>query len=171
VVEYRVEGPSDAAAIHALNARVFGQSAEADIVDALRISCADFVSLVARDEGVIVGHILFTPATVERDGRRIAGMGLAPLAVAPERQGEGIGSELVKRGIEILRERKCPFVVVLGHPGFYPRFGFERASAHGLTCQWEGVPDDAFMVLIMDSLVMDGVTGVARYRSEFDAAV
>lgn len=171
MIEYRIEGPGDIAAIHAVNARVFGQSAEAEVVDALRIASADFLSLMARKDGAIVGHILFTPATVERDDRRVVGMGLAPLAVVPEHQGEGIGSELVERGLEILRARACPFAVVLGHPGFYPRFGFERASLRGLTCQWEGIPDEAFMVLVLDPIVMAGVTGVARYRSEFDAVV
>jgi putative acetyltransferase len=171
VIEFRAEGPSDARGIHDLNVLAFGQPTEAEIVDALRISCADFLSLVARDEGAVVGHILFTPATIEREGHRIVGMGLAPLAVVPERRGQGIGSELVLRGLNILRERKVPFVVVLGHPGFYPRFGFERASAHGLSCQWEGVPDEAFMVLVLDPPAMEGVSGMACYRSEFDAAV
>ena len=171
MIEFRIEGPGDVTAIHDVNVRAFGQPTEADIVDALRIASADFLSLVAKDGGLVVGHILFTPATIERDARRVVGMGLAPLAIAPQRQSEGIGSELVRRGLEILRERKCPFVVVLGHPDFYPRFGFERASTHGLTCQWEGVPDEAFMVLILDPQAMRGVSGVARYRSEFDAAV
>lgn len=71
----------------------------------------------------------------------------------------------------MLRERGCPFVIVLGHPEYYPRFGFERASAHGLACQWEGVPDEAFMVLILDAGVMEGVSGVAVYRDEFNEAM
>ena len=94
----------------------------------------------------------------------------APMAVLPDRPRQGIGSRLVRRGLEILRERECPFVVVVGHPEYYPRFGFERASAHGLVSQWEGVPDDAFMALILDSEIMAGVTGIARYRAEFGEA-
>jgi putative acetyltransferase len=148
----------------------FGQPAEADIVDRLRESCADSVSLVAEDESV-VGAILFTPAVIESPDCAVVGMGLAPLAVTPDRQRQGIGSALVRRGLEILRERGCPFVLVLGHPEYYPRFGFERASAHGLTCPWDGVPDEAFMALVLDSKAMEGASGVARYRDEFNEAV
>ena len=89
------------------------------------------------------------------------------MAVLPDRQRQGIGSQLVRRGLDILRERGCPFVVVVGHPDFYPRFGFEPASLHGLTSQWEGVPDAAFMILVLDVQAMVGVSGVAKYREEF----
>jgi putative acetyltransferase len=134
----------------------------------VRLAGADSLSLVAEDEAV-VGHILFTPVVVESAGRKIVGMGLAPMAVLPDRQRQGIGSQLVRRGLEMLRERGCPFVVVVGHPGYYPRFGFERASAHGLASQWEGLPDAAFMVVVLDGNAMAGVAGVARYREEFNA--
>ena len=98
-------------------------------------------------------------------------MGLAPMAVLPKYQGQRIGSKLVEAGLEILREQGCSFVIVLGYPEFYPRFGFVPASRYGLRCQWEGVPDEAFMVLVLDELSMAGMTGVARYREEFDAAM
>jgi putative acetyltransferase len=98
-------------------------------------------------------------------------MGLAPLAVLPDYQGQGIGSGLVEHGLAVLRERGCPFVVVLGHPDYYPRFGFKRASAHGLASQWDGVPDEVFMVLVLDADAMAGAGGVARYRHEFDEAM
>jgi putative acetyltransferase len=169
MITIRSEGPEDAAGIRALNERAFGQCTEADLVDALRRTCEDRLSLVAEDPG-IVGHILFTPAIVESAGRRVVGMGLAPMAVIPERQRQGIGSALVTRGLSLLRDRGCSFVIVLGHPTYYPRFGFERASARGLTCQWPGVPDEAFMVLILDPNAMNGVSGVVQYRPEFDAA-
>ena len=93
------------------------------------------------------------------------------MAVLPQRQRQGIGSALVGRGLEILRDRCCPFVIVLGHPEYYRRFGFEPASKYGLKCQWEGVPDEAFMVLIFDKEAVAGVSGVARYRDEFDEAM
>ncbi len=115
-----------------------------------------------------MGHILFTPVGVESAGRQVVGMGLAPMAVRPDRQRQGIGSQLVKRGLDILREQRCPFVVVVGHPEYYPRFGFEPASLHGLASQWEGVPDAAFMVLILDAHAMTGVSGMAKYRREFN---
>ena len=74
-------------------------------------------------------------------------------------------------GIRGLKERRCPFVIVLGHAGYYPRFGFERASHYAIRSQWEGVPDEAFMVLMLDKTAMRNVSGIARYRAEFDAAV
>ncbi|MBM3470505.1 MAG: N-acetyltransferase [Armatimonadetes bacterium] len=166
----RAEKPGDASQVRAVIEAAFGRSLEADIVAELRLASEDYLALVAED-GTVVGHILFTPAVVELAGRRVVGMGLAPMAVLPDRQRQGIGSDLVRRGLEILRERGCPFVVVLGHPEYYPRFGFEPASAHGLASQWEGVPDEAFMVLVLDADAMEGVTGVVRYRDEFDEAV
>jgi len=93
------------------------------------------------------------------------------MAVLPERQRQGIGSLLVQAGIDAMRERGCQFVIVVGHAEYYPRFGFVPASKHGLSCQWEGVPDEAFMVLILDESAMVGVSGTAAYREEFDQAM
>ncbi len=166
----RTEQPTDIPQVRIVNEQAFGQSAEAEVVDRLRQTCADALALVAEEEGIVVGHILFTPAIIESTGGPVVGMGLAPLAVLPDHQGQGIGSALVRSGLGILRERDCPFIVVLGHPAYYSRFGFERASLHGLSCQWE-VPDEAFMVLILDSDALTGVSGVARYSAEFDAAM
>jgi putative acetyltransferase len=157
--------------VRSVNEQAFEQPAEANIVDTLRQACPDSLSLVAKDGKDVVGHILFSPVVVESSGRSVTGMGLAPMAVLPDRQQQGVGKRLVQRGLEILRERGCPFVVVLGHPDYYPRFGFRRASSHGLSSQWEGVPDEAFMVLILDREAMTGVTGVARYRDEFNDAI
>jgi putative acetyltransferase len=165
----RSEHPSDAPQIRLVNELAFSQTAEANVIDRLRQTCPDSLSLVA-EEGAVVGHILFTPATIEFEGREITGMGLGPLAVHPDYQRLGIGSQLVRRGLEILRHQGCPFVIVLGHPTYYPRFGFERASLHGLTCQWP-VPDEAFMVLILNPAALAGVSGVAEYRSEFNEAM
>ena len=173
----RAEGPGDEARIREVIERAFGQSAEADIVDELRRACPKCLSLVALDEdGEIIGHVLFSPVEAwPADGAAplpdLAGMGLGPLAVLPERQRQGVGTALVERGIALLRVRQCPFLIVLGHPDYYPRFGFEPASVHGLRAQWEGVPDEAFMVLALDVQALDGIDGVARYRPEFDAAV
>lgn len=148
--------------------QAFGRPEEARLVDALRAAYPDALSLVAEDEGLVLGHVLFTPVVVESGGRRARGLGLAPLAVLPERQREGLGSRLVRRGLELLAERGAPFVVVLGHPAYYPRFGFERASRHGLEPSWEGIPDEAFQVLVLDARAMAGVRGVAHYGPEFD---
>jgi putative acetyltransferase len=129
------------------------------------------VSLVGVEDNRILGHIFFSPAVVSGDHGVTQGMGLAPMAVLPERQRQGIGSMLIEAGIDAMRKRNCPFIIVVGHPEYYPRFGFVPASRHGLSCQWDGVPDEAFMVLILDDSAMAGVSGVARYRDEFDQAM
>jgi putative acetyltransferase len=167
VTTIRPERPEDSFRIRHVNELAFGQPAEADLVEKLRRTCGDALSLVAED-GAIVGHILFTPVVVEVRGRHILGMGLAPMAVLPDRQRQGIGSQLVRRGLDILRERGCPFVVVVGHPQFYPRFGFEPAAKRGLVSQWPGIPDAAFMVWVLDVHAMAGASGVAKYRNEFN---
>jgi putative acetyltransferase len=167
VITVRTESPADAPQVRTINEQAFGQPLEADLVDRLRTTCREGLSLVADDDGTVVGHILFTPVVIESGAESVEGMGLAPMAVLPGRQRVGIGSALVRRGLEILRDRRCPFVVVVGHPAYYPRFGFERAADRGLQSQWESIPDEAFMVLILDGAAMSGVSGVAKYRSEF----
>jgi len=169
-ITIRPESPEDVSRVRHVNELAFEQPAEADLVDKLRRACTDALSLVAVDDAV-VGHILFTPVVIESAGRQSLGMGLAPMAVLPDRQRQGIGTLLVRQGLDILRERGCPFVVVVGHPEYYPRFGFEPASTHGLASQWEGMPDAAFMVLILDARAMTGVSGVAQYREEFNEVV
>ncbi|MEN6368789.1 MAG: N-acetyltransferase [Thermotogota bacterium] len=168
----RAELSGDIAAVRRVNDRAFGRAAEGAVVDQLRDACPDAVSLVADEDGEILGHVFFSPVLVTRDGGVVReGMGLGPLAVAPERQRQGIGSALVRAGVDILRDRGCPFVLVIGHPSYYPRFGFTLASGRGLVPQWDGIPDEAFRVLVLDERAMAGVTGVASYRSEFDQAV
>ena len=170
MIEIRAELPEDAEAVREVNCRAFGQPEEADLVDRLRRGCEELVSLVAVVQNEVVGHILFTPATVEGDGRTVSGMGLAPMAVLPERQRRGIGSELVRSGIDRLKGRGCPFVIVLGHAGYYPRFGFVPAGRHGIRSEWD-VPEEAFMILVLDESRMHGLSGVARYRPEFAEAM
>ncbi len=169
MITIRAEHPEDVAAIRELTTLAFDGLTEAAIIDAIRISCPGRVSLVATENGEIVGHILFSPVTI--NGSPIVGMGLAPMAVLPERQGLGIGTDLVRQGLARLREEGCPFVIVLGHPDYYPRFGFVPASMYGLSSPWEGVPDEAFMVIIFNEQVMNGIHGVVRYRDEFDMAM
>ncbi|MBT3376238.1 MAG: N-acetyltransferase [Lentisphaerae bacterium] len=171
MITIRPEQSGDIGAVRALNEAAFGDTAEASIVDSLRMACPDAVSLVAVEGDRILGHILFTPAFAAGGRGVTQGMGLAPMAVLPERQRQGIGTMLIQAGTEAIRRRDCPFIIVVGHPEYYPRFGFVRASLHGLSCQWAGVPDEAFMVLILDESAMAGVRGVARYRDEFDEAM
>jgi putative acetyltransferase len=171
VTEIRREQPGDIEAVRRVNDLAFEGPNEGAVIDRLRESCDEFLSLVALVDGRVVGHILFSPVELEaEDGRTVRGMGLAPLAVLPEYQRQGIGTELANAGLAIVRQTPCPFVIVLGHVEYYPRFGFERASARGIRCQWD-VPDEAFMVIVLDEEAMRGASGVARYRSEWDAAV
>jgi len=162
MLEIRDERPTDIATIREVNREAFGQEQEGRLVDALRTNGAALLSLVAVIDGTVVGHILFSPLSA--GGLR--GAGLAPMAVRPPHQRQGIGSLLVQRGLDRLRAAGCPFVVVLGHPAFYPRFGFEPAAKYGLTCQWD-VPADAFMVAVLDTAVTSRLVGLARYREEF----
>jgi putative acetyltransferase len=171
MVTIRRERPGDEEQIRLVNTRAFGQTAEADIVDTLRRTCPEGISLVAVSDGNAVGHILFTPAVIEAKGKNILGMGLAPMSVLPELQRRGIGSELARAGIEEMRRAAQPFVIVLGHPRYYPRFGFVPASRYGISSEYDGVPDEAFMILVLDESALAGVTGTAKYRPEFAAAV
>ena len=170
MVRVREELSEDINAIRSVNTQAFGRTQESDVIDKLRRNCSDLLSLVAVRQNEIVGHILFSPAIVESEDRTTRGMGLAPIAVQPEYQRQGIGSELIRAGIAHLKSRRCPFVIVLGHPKYYPRFGFERASHHGIRSEWQ-VPDEAFMILMLDESEMEGITGTAKYRPEFADAV
>ncbi|MBT3223353.1 MAG: N-acetyltransferase [Proteobacteria bacterium] len=168
MIEIRLEEQRDYEAIHHLNVAAFEDDAEAKVVDRLRVAC-DCLSFVAVDDGTVVGHILFTPVTV--DGCVAVGMGLAPMSVLPSHQRQGVGSRLVRHGLQRLRQSVCPFVIVVGHAEYYPRFGFERASKYRLVSQWEGVPDEAFMVIVFADGALPEVGGVVRYRDEFDEAM
>ena len=169
MITIRKEQPIDIEAIHQLNLAAFENGPEAGLVDKLRSSCDEFLSFVALKNGTVVGHILFTPVTIE--GCSSIGMGLAPMAVLPSEQKHGIGSKLVTHGLNYLKTNGCPFVIVLGHPKYYPRFGFDLASKYKLRSQWEEVPDEAFMALVFDVKVIPDEGGIASYRNEFDDAM
>lgn len=172
MIRIRTEETKDIPQVRKINEQAFETLVEANIVDRLRQTCPNSLSLVAEDGNDIIGHILFSPAVITTpEGEKIEGMGLAPMAVAPARQRQGIGSQLVNRGIEILRKRGCLFIIVIGHPEYYPRFGFEKASKYNLSSQWDGVPDEAFMIVIIDPESLKGISGVVRYPDEFDEAM
>jgi putative acetyltransferase len=116
LIRIREEEPQDIEGIHEVNVHAFGRNLEADLVDKLRHNCRDLLSLVAMKQNEVVGHILFTPVIIENPQRTVKGMGLAPVSVLLEYQRREIGSELIRTGITILKGRKCPFIIVLGHP-------------------------------------------------------
>jgi putative acetyltransferase len=161
-IEIREEAPDDLVAVREVNERAFGQKREGHIVDALRANGATVLSLVAVLNGHLVGHICYSPVSVND----VTGAGLGSMAVVPEHQRQGIGTQLVTVGNRNLRNAGCPFIVVLGHVDFYPRFGFRSASRQGIRSEWN-VPDDVFMVLVLNESQMQGVSGVASYRHEF----
>jgi putative acetyltransferase len=165
-IEVRRERPGDEAAIRRVNDEAFGQPDEGRIVDAARAAGHSAVSLVAVDGPRIVGHILFTPVTIESQGRTAGAFGLGPMSVAPELQRQGIGSKLVEAGLRECTRLGCTAVVVVGHPEFYPRFGFRPGSLYGLRSQFD-VPDEVFMVAELTPGVLAGMAGVVRYIPEF----
>lgn len=164
----RPEIAADHSAVRAINTAAFGCAAEAQLVDRLRVEASPVVSLVAENNGRVVGHILFSPVNIaERPG--LKAMGLAPMAVAPELQRGGIGSALVHAGVEACRALGAELVVVLGHPSYYPRFGFAPAARLGLASEFDA-PGAAFMAL---PLRPDGeldAAGTVRYHAAFAAA-
>ncbi|HEY9610661.1 N-acetyltransferase [Allocoleopsis sp.] len=148
----------------------FGQITEAELIEVIRKS-QNFIpelSIVATEDGKVLGHILFSPIVIETRERMIPALALAPLAVIPERQGEGIGRQLVQVGLSKCRELGHEIVVVLGHPDYYPRFGFKKASQFGVEAPFS-VPDEAFMVLELKPGVLSDVSGIVRYPAYFDA--
>ncbi|MFH1623815.1 MAG: N-acetyltransferase [Pseudomonadota bacterium] len=170
-IRIREERPEDIDQVRSVNDAAFGQASEGRIVDQLRRTDGEAISLVAVLGEKVVGHIFFSSVRVEAEQGLIKGMGLAPMAVLPEHQREGVGSKLVTEGLKKIKEKRYPFVVVLGHEKYYPRFGFKPASEYGLKCQWDGVPDEVFMVIIYDKNKMKGVSGIANYREEFREAM
>lgn len=156
--------PADLAAIREINRQAF-QMKQPGTFEKLLQSLDDVFALVAEGEaGRVVGHVIFTPALAGMPGREVVGMGLGELAVPPELQRRGIGTQLGRAGIEMLRSRGTAFSIVVGHASYYPRFGYRPGAQLGLRCQWANVPDANFMAVVLDEAAMRGVTGVARFR-------
>ncbi|TVQ05763.1 MAG: N-acetyltransferase [Leptolyngbya sp. DLM2.Bin27] len=162
----RAEQPGDSEAIHRVNAIAFGRANEADLVDQLR-GLPHTLSLVAVAEHAIVGHIFFSPVTVAvTQAEDTLLLGLAPLAVLPAFQRQGLGSQLIRQGLTLSAQMGAKAVVVLGDPSYYGRFGFVPAQAKALTCEYT-VPDGAFRVLELQPGALAGCQGLVRYRPEF----
>ena len=162
----RTEKPEDLEAVRQVNIAAFGRENEAKLVDRLRGIASTF-SFVALPSDRIVGYIFFSPVVVEgKCSSNLSILGLAPVAVLPEYQRQGIGTLLIQHGLEECRRSGFQAVVVLGHPDFYPRFGFIPASRKSLGCEYD-VPDEAFMVLELESGALQDCSGTVKYRSEF----
>lgn len=162
----RLEEPKDWAAVHALNAAAFATTAEADLVDTIRRQVDPIVSLVAEHDEATIGHILFSPVTCT-GYTHLKLMGLAPMAVAPEHQRKGVGSALVRSGLARSKELGFGAVAVLGHPEYYPRFGFLPARQFGIGCEF-AAPPEAFMIIELKNGHLEGKSGTIRYHSAFD---
>jgi putative acetyltransferase len=165
-MQIRAERTGDFGDIRQVNLSAFETATEADLVDALREQARPIVSLVAEDDGAVVGHILFSPVTLSSDpDLRI--MGLAPMAVVPDRQRQGVGFALAQAGIAACRELGFRALVVLGHAEYYPRFGFIPASRFGLRCEYD-VPDEVFMAMELEPGALQGPgPGTIRYHAAF----
>jgi putative acetyltransferase len=166
----RPETPEDEVAIRNINEEAFGQGEEAELVDKLRSRAALTISLVAVQGDEVVGHIAFSPVTVESRGSSFEAITLAPMSVLPEYQRQGIGSQLVSAGLDECRNLGHEIVIVVGHPSYYPRFGFAPAKPKSLNCEFE-VPDEAFMVLELREEALAGRSGTVKFQPEFHEAM
>lgn len=162
----RAEEPPDRAGISSLHRQAFRGGIEADIVEALRAVGAVALSLVAAEDGSILGHLLFSPGRLESGDQVYDCLVLGPLAVLHEKQRHGIGATLVRAGLDELGHRSCPAVFVLGHPEYYPRFGFAPAEIYGIRPEINA-PAPAFMALELQKGWLLGRPGVLRFRPEF----
>jgi putative acetyltransferase len=161
----RHETAADAGAIREVVRRAFGRDDEASLVDALRADSYSRFSLVAEVDDEVVGHVLFSELLIQSESSITSALALAPVAVLPERQRQGIGSELIRRGLETCRAQSHGIVVVLGHPQFYQRFGFSSALAAGLHCAFSGKP--SFMALELVAGALAGLSGKVAYPPPF----
>ena len=166
-VRIRIENTGSIAertAIRAVNEAAFGGAYEADLVDQLRGSDYALISLVAELESRIVGHIMFSRMWIKTSSGLLSAVALAPVAVLPGHQRKGIGGLLVQHGLELSRGRDEEIVIVVGHPNYYPRFGFSSAKAKSLGSPF---PREAFMALELRLGVLDGIEGFVVYPSAF----
>ena len=165
MIEVRNEKRTDFEAVARVEAAAFGRAAEATLVEELREIASPLISLVATQASEVVGHILFSPVRIGAHELDPCPLALAPLAVQPEHQRTGIGSRLVHAGLDACRRLGTPFVIVVGIPAYYPRFGFSSASAHGLRA--EQTEDASFMVRELVAGSLAGVSGLVQYLPPF----
>ena len=161
----RLEVEADISLVHEINRLAFDSDEEATLVDRLREAGASTLSLVAEVDGVCVGHIFYSAVSIAGSD---SVLGLAPMAVTPSLQRRGIGTLLVTHSLARLRAENWDGVVVLGHPDYYPRFGFRPASAYDLKCSFE-VPDEVFMALELKKNGLEEARGLVEYHPLFSS--
>lgn len=162
----RPEKPEDIESIRNINRQAFGQENESKLVDKLRNRGVLTISLVAVRDSEVVGHIAFSPVVVESETSGFAAIALAPMAVLPAYQRKGIGSQLVRAGLEECRRLGHEIVFLVGHPDYYPRFGFVPAKPKGVNCEFE-VPEEAWMILELREGALAGRRGIVKFEPEF----
>jgi putative acetyltransferase len=163
---FRNEAPGDHPAVAEVNRQAFGgRDDEARLVERLRKGGYARVSMVAEFGGRVVAHVLFSDLPIVTARGIVAALALAPMAVVPEFQSRGVGSALGTAALERCRAEGHRIVVVLGHPGFYPRFGFSAALARQLESPYSG---EAFMALELVPGAMEGVRGRVQYPPPFE---
>ena len=167
----RPERPDDREAVAHVHRDAFGRKEEADLVDALRQSPAFIpeLSLVAIQGAQVVGHVLFTRIVVRGERQPHPALALAPLAVLGSHQRRGLGSALVERGLEQAHAFGHELVIVLGHPKYYPRFGFVPAGPRGIQAPFP-VREEAFMARELRPGVLGRINGQVEYPPEFAGA-
>ena len=161
----RDEEVGDIGAIRRVHELAFDSTAEADLVDLLRLKGKATISLVAEEDGEIMGHVLFSPVEIDRSTPGWNTLGLAPIGVRPERQRQGIGKALVWEGLARCRSIGAMAVVVLGDPNYYTQFGFKRAKDFGLGNEYQ--VEDEFMAIELAQGTLAEVEGTVRYAQEF----
>ncbi len=149
----RPESPPDFPAIHRVHSAAFGSPAEADLVDALRAQNHALLGLVAEINETVAGHVLFSRMWIETPNGTLNAVALAPIAVLPEHQNKGVGSQLIRRGLRLLRERGEQIVLVLGHAHYYTRFGFSVEAARDLQSPF---PKDAYLAIHRTAIPLQG---------------
>lgn len=167
-MKIREERPSDAKQIWEVNTEAFATEAEANLVNALRSSGCAYISLVAEVGINLVGHILFTPVELIGSKNKLKIMGLAPMAVSKQQQNKMIGSKLVETGLEYCQSLGYDAVVVLGHPNYYPKFGFVPSAKFGIKSEYQ-VPDEVFMILELAPDSLKNQEGVIKYHEAFSS--
>jgi len=167
-IKIRNEEKDDYNEIRKINDLAFGQKNEGKLVDDLRkkLEFNHLLSLVAETKGRIVGHILFFPIKIKNENLEFIVLSLAPMAVHPDYQNKGIGSKLIKKGLKVAKDIGFDAVIVVGHPNYYPRFGFSPASKWNIKLPIE-CPDDVFLAIDLKKNSLKNVSGLVEFPKEY----